>query len=44
MGMKLWVIGVTLVLTESLLSDIPAVNVVGMVIMIIGAVLVALDK
>lgn len=43
MGMKIWVVGVTMILAASLLP-IPAVLVVGQVLAIIGAILVVLDK
>ena len=43
MGNKVWVCGITLVLSGSLLP-IPAVMTVGQVLSIIGAVLVVLDK
>lgn len=42
--MKLWVGGTTLFLAGPLLLPIPAVAVVGAVIMIIGAVLTILDR
>lgn len=46
MGMKLWVVGLTLLLASQEWNpgDIPAVPVVGAVLAVIGAVLVVLDK
>lgn len=41
--MKLWVSGVTMILCASLLP-VPAIEVVGQVLAVIGAVLVVLDK
>lgn len=43
MGNKIWVCGVTMIFAASLLP-IPAVEVVGQVLAIIGAVLTVLDK
>ena len=42
-GNKLWITGVTLILCASLLP-IPAVEVVGQVLAVIGTILVWLDK
>lgn len=43
MGNKLWVVGITCILAAGLLP-IPAVETVGQVIAVIGAIMVVLDK
>lgn len=44
MGLNLWVTGATLVLADSVLNFVPAGNVVGSVLMVIGAVLLWLGR
>lgn len=44
MGGKLWFTGTTLVLAPALLNQIPAGNIVGEILMILGVILMWLDK
>jgi hypothetical protein len=44
MGTKLWFTGATLLLAESFLYFIPVANVVGAIFMILGTILIWLDK
>jgi hypothetical protein len=44
MGMKIWTTGVTLILASSLLKFVPVSEVVGAIFLIIGTILIWLDK